>query len=333
MSTVGQQAALALILGVSVGVAGSCGGEDESTTDEAPKVILEPPAEGEGFQISMEMTVPAGTEAWRCKIGRLPAGDSIFRINRAESRQTDNIHHMDVMALALTPIDLPDGEYDCAQIYEDNPVLMEEGIFLYASQIGEQVIQLPEGVVAPVPSEMAYMQEIHFVNSSNEDVDIYSYLNAYTIPAEEMKASIWGGVVRDAHINIPAASEHREWSRCVMNEDVDVIFLSSHTHQLGREVRVRRFDGEAAGEEIYVNNDWHAPQLKDYSPPLKLKKGEGLEFECLFDNSTMDEVKWGFASTDEMCQIGIVHTPGSTTAKCEVVETSDGVIDTTGEGG
>lgn len=312
--------------------AASCG--EESSTDSTPEgPILEPPAEGEGFQISMEFTVPAGTEAWRCKIGQLPAADALFRINRAESRQTENIHHMDVMALALTPIDLPDGEYDCAEIYADNPALMEDGIFLYASQVGEQTIQLPEGVIAPVPSQMAYMQEIHFVNSSAEDVEVYSYVNAYTIAADQVKDTIWGGVVRDAHIEIPPASEHKEWTRCVMNEDVDVIFLSSHTHQLGREVRVRRFDGTEAGEEVYVNQDWHAPQLKDFSPPLHLKKGEGLEFECTFDNSTMDVVTWGFASTDEMCQIGIVHTPGSTTAACEVVETSDGVIDTTGEGG
>lgn len=280
----------------------------------------------------MEITVPPGTEAWRCKIGTLPSVDgSIFHVNHAESKQTDGVHHMDVMALALTPIDRPEGEYDCDEIYEENPILMEEGIFLYASQTAEQDIQLPEGVVAPVPGGMMYMQEIHYVNASDQEAKVYSYVNAYTIPGNDVKATIWGGVVRDAHLNLPPASQHTEWTRCVMNEDVDVIFLSSHTHQLGREVRVRRFDGTTTGEEVYVNTDWHAPQLQDYNPPLRVNKGEGFEFSCLFDNSTMEEVTWGFASTDEMCQIGIVHTPGSTTAACEVVETSDGVIDTTGE--
>lgn len=314
----------------------ACDGGDTAPIGEgggSAAPILEPPAEGNGFQIGMELEVPGGTEVWKCKIDKLPeVQGGFFLINQAASKQSDSVHHMDVMALALTPIDRGPGVYDCDEIYADNPILMEEGIFLYASQVADQEIQLPEGTVAMVPTEMLYMQEIHYVNSTPDPVNVYSYVNAYTIDVDDVEARIWGTVVRDAHIEVPPSSEHVEWTRCVMNEDVDVVFLSSHTHQLGVGVTVNRFDGKETGERIYANDDWHAPKLLDFSPSLKLKKGEGLEFACTFQNPTTEMVHWGFAASDEMCQIGLVFTPDSSTAECTVVETSDGVIDTTGEG-
>jgi hypothetical protein len=37
-------------------------------------------------------------------------------------------------------------------------------------------------------------------------------------------------------------------------------------------------------------------------------------------------VNYGLTSTDEMCNLAIVHTPFNMSALCEVVETSDGVL-------
>lgn len=308
----------------------ACSGADATPAETA--AILAPPPEGEGFQIAMEVTAPPSTEIWKCKIAALPATQGLFAANEVSSKQNDAMHHMDIMALALTPIDYAPGEYDCQEIYDNNPVLMEEGIFLYASQQGEQHITLPSGTAAMIPSEMLYMQEVHYVNTKPEPVDVFAYVNVHTIAQEAVTDSIWGSVVRDAHINIPPSSAHTEWSRCVMNEDVDVIFVSSHTHQLGKKVTVRRYDGDEVGEQIYENTDWHAPYLKDYTPTLNVKAGEGFEFACDFDNPGSETVNWGFDAADEMCQIGLVFTPSSSTAQCEVVETSDGVIDTSGSG-
>ena len=51
------------------------------------------------------------------------------------------------------------------------------------------------------------------------------------------------GQVRDETIDIPAGEQATEWSRCVFNEDVDVIFLASHTHALATNFTIRPFDG------------------------------------------------------------------------------------------
>ena len=63
-----------------------------------------------------------------------------------------------------------------------------------------------------------------------------------------------------------------------------------------------------------------------YDPPLIVPAGTGFEYSCTRQNPGDEEVNYGLESTDEMCNLAIVHTPASMSARCEVVETSDGVI-------
>ena len=48
------------------------------------------------------------------------------------------------------------------------------------------------------------------------------------------------------------------------------MFLQSHTHELGRDVTVFKFDGKTTGEEIYRNDDWQTPKLKSFNVPATL---------------------------------------------------------------
>jgi hypothetical protein len=102
--------------------------------------------------------------------------------------------------------------------------------------------------------------------------------------------------------------------------------VASHTHALGRKFTVAQFDGQAAGEVFYSNSDWHTPKIVQYDPPMIVPKGSGFEWTCTWKNPNDKVVNYGLDASDEMCNLAIVHTPFSTSAKCEVVETSDGVL-------
>src|SRR6185369_2673327 len=110
----------------------------------------------------------------------------------------------------------------------------------------------------------------------------------YAYDPGKVTTTIWGGAVRDLDITVPPmATDHVEWSRCTMSADVDVMFLSSHTHALAKTTEVRMFDGTTVGDLVYTNTDWHAPPLKDYTAtPLHLAKGTGFEFACHYANPT-----------------------------------------------
>ena len=319
---------LALVTNLSaVAALSACDGADTTGAGGGGGAVdpLPPPKEGEGVQIAMEASVPSGTEVWKCVVTQLPF-TSFTAVNHVESVQSEGMHHMDIMTLAFVNDVIEEGEYDCQDLYDTYDSLMEDGVILYAAQQPRQEIVMPEGVVANLPGNMKVMQEIHYVNASTEDKDVFSKVNVYVYPEEKVQHQIWGGAVRDSNINIPANAEHVEWSRCVMNEDVNLIFLASHTHALGKKVTVNLFDGTTTGEEIYVNTDWETPLLKPFTAePLFVPKGTGFEMACHFKNNTPDDVHWGFKAADEMCQIGIVYYPGGLSSECTIVEASDGV--------
>ena len=282
---------------------------------------LAPPPEGQGFQMRIDTFAPAGTEIWKCYVADIPSANSIFhQVKRVESLQTAGVHHMDVMALGLLELPIENGMHDCDVLYGEYAEMMEDGIFLYASQLESEELTLPDGVAAGVPSNLQVMVELHYVNATLEDKEIWSRINAWTVPDAEVEQGIWGSAVRDTDINIPpGATAHVEWTRCVMNEDIELLFLSSHVHELSQRVDVFHFDGESTGELFYQNLDWHRPELMKFSPPLQIKAGEGFEFRCNYKNFGDEVVNWGFSSTDEMCQIAIVHTKFDTSIQCEVV--------------
>ena len=300
-----------------VGCAG-CGGTP------AAKSPLAPPPDGAGFQISMEMEAPAASETWQCLVMSMPNQD-VANVNRVEHVQTPGLHHMDVTALVSANV--APGRYDCAQLYADHPELMDQPT-LYAAQ-GKPTaeIDLGPGVVASVPPELPVLFELHYVNATMQDVHAFSYVNAYTIDAAQVKTSIAGGAIRDRHIAIPAHADHTEWTRCVMDHDIDLVLVSTHTHALGVDTHIKLFDGTTVGDDVYVNTSWQAPPLEQFTPARHIAAGTGFEIDCHYFNDTDAEVDWGYLAKDEMCNLVLVWTPADAGATCKVVATSDGIID------
>ena len=286
---------------------------------------LAPPAPEDGFQISMFGTAPPYAEVWLCSVYNLPTEEAAA-VNSVQYLQNEGTHHMTLSTTALSATPLEEGNYDCPDLYA-NSSLMQDIVMMFGSQGGaEGTLTLPEGVAANLPGGLQILHEIHFVNTTDTEIPIYSYVNGYTIPQDEVVDGIWGGTVRDEHLEIPPGERHTEWSRCVMNEDVEVQFLASHTHAMGVEFTIAPFDGATTGDIFYSNDDWHDPKIQQYTPGLTVPAGQGFEFSCTWENDTDEVVNYGLLSTNEMCNMAIVFTPFSTSAECEVVETSDGVI-------
>ena len=299
-----------------------CSNSKDSAEDAV--VPLAPPPDGEGFQLSMTALAPAYSEVWKCEVYPIPTTGT-ENVNWAEFQQNAGTHHM-TLSTTLGGAVIDAGTYECEDLYGDSSLMQDQVMFFGNQGEAEGVMHLPEGVAATFPTNINIIHEVHYVNTTDEDVELYSRVNAWTIPSEEVVEGIWGGQVRDETIEIPANSEHTEWSRCVMNEDIEVLFLASHTHELGIEFTIAPFDGTEVGEVFYTNTDWHDPKITQYDPPMVVKAGEGFEWACTWRNDSDEPVSYGSTSEDEMCNLAIVHMPFSVTATCDVVETSDGVL-------
>ncbi len=299
-----------------------------STAEDTAPVVptLDPPADGDGFQLAIEGTVGPYEEAWLCEVYPMPI-DETSAVQSIEYLQNEGTHHMTLSTPGWTrDHGIAYGQYDCEELYTES-TLMEEATMFYGNQgaaTGE--LSLPAGTVANMPSAIDVVHEIHYVNPTDQEVPLYSVVNAYTIPQDAIENMIYGGSVRDEHINIPADDSATEWTRCVFNEDVEVLFLASHTHELGKRFTIAEYDGETVGEPFYENDDWHDPKIIQYETPIARPAGTGFEFACTWDNPHDVEKNYGLSSEDEMCNMAVVFTPFSLTAACEVVESSDGVL-------
>lgn len=287
------------------------------------KQMLAPPPPDRGFQVSMTMDAPAGMETWQCIVMPMPNQD-VVNINRVEHAQTPGLHHMDLTA--LLGVNLDRGRYDCNALYAAHPELMDQQT-LYAAQSPTATIDLGPGVVAKVPPGLPVLFELHYVNASSQLVHVESHINAYTIDAHAVTTTIAGGALRRRHLALPPHADTTTWARCVMDRDVDLILLSSHTHRLGRDVRIFSFDGTNVGEQLYVNTQWATPNLQQFSPPVHLAAGTGLQVQCHYFNDGDAPVEWGYLAANEMCNMVMVWTPGSAGARCTEVATSDGILD------
>ncbi len=302
----------------------ACNQAAEDTALVVP--TLDPPAEGEGFQLAIEGTVGPYEEIWLCVVYPLPV-DETSGVQSIEYLQNDDTHHMTLSVPGYNRdhgIDY--GTYDCNDLYTSTS-LMEEATMIYGNQgAGSGTLSLPEGTVANLPPEIDIVHEIHYVNPTDQELPIYSIVNAYTIPQDEIENQIYGGSVRDEHINIPAESSHTEWTRCLFNEDVDVLFLASHMHERGDTFTIAEYDGETVGPVFYENDDWHDPKIIQYETPIARPAGTGFEFTCTWDNTEAVDKTYGLTADDEMCNMAVVFSPFSLTARCEVVESSDGEL-------
>ncbi len=299
---------------------GSSGGDDESPI-AGP--TLEAPDPSDGFQFSVDFVAPAHSEIWKCQVYPLPT-EGGANVNSVEYEQTAGMHHMTISTPAFTGVEFEPGTYDCEALYEE---AMDSLTMMFGSQGNDHdLLSLPEGVAATLPADIAIVHEVHYVNVTDQPIDVFSRVNAYTINDNEVEDGIWGGQVRDENIVIPAGETATEWTKCVFNKDVDVHFLASHTHELGVEFTVALYDGETVEETFYTNTDLHYPQIVQYSPPLVVPAGTGFSYTCTWTNPYDHDVIYGLSYQDEMCNLAIVHTPMDLTALCEVVETSDGVL-------
>ncbi len=299
---------------------------DDTPTDTLGDDWIEPPPEGAGFQMSMTAVAPPYTEVWACSVYPIPI-DKAANVNWIEYQQPNGTHHMTLSTPGLFSTgSIPYGEYDCADLYGDQSLMEGQIQFFGAQGTAQDTMNLPEGIVANMPPGIDVIHEVHYVNTTDTEVDLYSVINAWTIPENEVVEGIWGGQVRDETIEIPPQSEKTEWTRCVMNQDVEVHFLASHTHAMATNFTIAPFDGTTTGDIFYENDDWHDPKIVQYDPPRILKAGEGFEYACTWKNETDETITYGLTAADEMCNLALVHTPFSMNAQCDVVETSDGVI-------
>lgn len=124
----------------------------------------------------------------------------------------------------------------------------------------------------------------------------------------ESSFAFWGTTA----IDIPP---HSQFTTPVLFQraltDTKAFAVTTHQHQLGTNMKVWKADGTSVGDDqlLVESTDWAEPPLKILDPPEFFDVGEGLAYQCTWDNTTSNKVGFGEGFGDEMCFLWMYYYP------------------------
>ena len=295
-------------------------------------VDLAPP--DRGYQVVTEpFEVPPYTEVEICSVVKVESldGETLAWFDRLHTLSGEDSHHMNVFIGQFSFLDpflgegaaegalgVPLGQYDCADLD-----VMESAFPVVPSQRQDQEITFPDGVAAPflVPSVVIFSH--HVVNPTDETWRINAALNVHTVDRDDVQDV--ASLVFDAIGDIAVEPGQRDvvHRTCVMDRDVEVALVSTHTHEWGECAALSDFDGEQVSEDpFFVNKNWEVPPILHFEPgTFEIPAGEGIHYACHFDNDTDYTLTADGTAEGEMCVFAAVVYPGAMS-----VEEIEGVV-------
>lgn len=283
----------------------ACGESPTTPSGASGDALLDPPAEGEGFQLRMQTSIAPGVEGEWCKFVMGPDDD--FYLNRDQVRFTTGSHHFLLYETSYSeiPTQNDDGEpvdtsgiFDCSAGATAGWSVTK---LLGGSQNGDgaSVGGFPPNVAMRVPGKRALLMNAHYLNATDETLEPEVAINLFTVP--EAQVEVEGDLLflYNPFIKVGASGTGRARWRCPVQGDITLGNVQSHMHRRGV-----GFAGMLAGEApFYENTDWDDVPVKVFDPGMSIAAGERLDYYCDYQNTEARDVYQGPRTTDEMCML------------------------------
>jgi hypothetical protein len=178
---------------------------------------------------------------------------------------------------------------------------------------GQMAHQLPEGYGWLLPKGADVVLQVHYHRNGRVEKDRTQIGLYFAKKADGMKP-YKGGAIAGQFFAIPADNDHFvvKGSAGVL-QDCELHTIMPHMHLLGRQIKVTLKRANGSPVQLLLNiEDWDYNWQETYflKAPLKLRAGDTLEIEAVYDNSDKNPnnpnhppraVTFGQQSTNEMC--------------------------------
>jgi hypothetical protein len=270
--------------------------------DGAPVCIATP---SDGFVVqSVGTSILPGEDVQYCEVVALPgtAGQPIY-VSGIDGKMTPYSHHLNIMAVEPgSPADAattPGQRVKCAG---NGRVPFGTGLHqIFGAVSPENSLILPDGVGHRLDGGQKVIFNYHYFNPSTAPVPAKAALAFHLTEASNVRRELRRFGMYNTGFVVPAHTQGTFIAECMMAEDVQLLSLLRHTHRWGTDFTVWRAGGASDGQEVFVSRDWEEGITYAPSTPFIIKQGEGLRFECKFDNTTDRELRFGELVSDEMC--------------------------------
>ncbi|MEA2240240.1 MAG: hypothetical protein QOC81_4964 [Thermoanaerobaculia bacterium] len=187
---------------------------------------------------------------------------------------------------------------------------------------GARPVPLPEGTAIRIPKGSRVVMQVHyhphFGRVAPDQTQIGLYLAAGTV----RKQMHYDFLVNDEFLIKAGDPDAKVEAFGGADDDLDIVSVYPHMHLLGTRMKVeaKLANGTTACMIDVPQYDFNWQGQYVYKTPLHLARGGVIHIESHFDNSTANwhnpssppkDVRWGEATTDEMCLAMIGYTTSS----------------------
>ena len=258
-----------------------------------------------GFQVETAgMWIEPGDDVRMCEVVVLP-GDSHerFYVNRIQSALSARAEDLVVRA---------------AEPGSDTAAIMDRGASLPCTRAGEAFGEQLSDVLrsrghysderfTPGAGKVfvgghKLVVEYHYVNDSKEAAFAKAKLAFHVVDSDKVQHLVHTASFDNFTIYTPPNGQSSHLGECRVRDEIVVSDLIRRTQRFGTDFKVWLVGGEQDGTLLWESGD-RRDSRKTLAAPLHLQPGEGLRFQCDYDNPTDHELRYGVSAADETCTL------------------------------
>jgi hypothetical protein len=266
-------------------------------------------------------TPPADGDEYRCfSIPGDPARDLQVRMIDFRPGDRGTVHHivpfLDATG-ASAKLDSSGDGYRCF----GGPGL-DTATPLGAWSPGARPVPLPEGTAINIPRGARVVMQVHYHPHFGRVAPDQTQIGLYLTTGVLRKQMHYNFLVNKDFLIRAGDPDTKVEAFGSAGEDIDIVSVYPHMHLLGTTMKIEAQlpDGTTACMIDVPRYDFNWQGQYVYKTPLHLGRGGALHIEAHFDNSPANlhnpsmpprDVRWGEATTDEMCLAMIGYTTSS----------------------
>jgi hypothetical protein len=262
----------------------------------APAAEEDPRVAGADLTFQLAREVAAGTEVHVCREFAMPSGAAVS-VARFESQVPGGMHHLLAYRVpGKTAAQVTDEVFDCGDV---------PGPIVFTQTADDAGARWPAGVgVQFAPGEVIRV-ELHYLNVGSAARTVAATLGGY-FPSAPLTSQAGSFFMYDRDIAVPAHGTFTAKMHCEIPADIHILDILPHVHVHGSAERVWLSGGNLKEPKLLLSTKGYGDQEARHfdAAPIAVAKGQALDFECDYQNTTDENVIEGPSKEHhEMCMV------------------------------
>ena len=159
-----------------------------------------------------------------------------------------------------------------------------------------------EGAGKVLQGGQKLVAEYHYVNNTRDAALAKAKLAFHVVAPDKIQHLLQTATFDNFTIYTPPNGQSSHLGECRVHDDLTVTDLIRRTQRFSTDFKVWRVGGEQNGELLWESAERYDSR-KSFADPIHLQPGEGLRFQCDYDNPTDHELRYGVSAADETCTL------------------------------